>query len=158
MPLQVIRGVISNNPPFVMSQQGRTNPVVFDIARAICLIKAYGPGYVEDHQHCICYFVIHAFFPIILAPKLWFGEKKGREPRSTSGDCSSPLTLRSNWVCTCAVLHPRINHLFDPLVQPVKLLKQVTDSHSKLSTKSKEQESKLKIIYTHIITIIILYY
>jgi hypothetical protein len=65
-----------------MSQQGRTNPVVWDIARAIYLIKGD------------CYFVIHAFFPIILAPTLWFGEKRDGQPRSTSGDCSSPPTLR----------------------------------------------------------------
>ena len=65
-----------------MSQQGRTNPVVWDIARAIYLIKGD------------CYFVIHAFFPIILAPTLWFGEKRDGQPRSTSGDFSSPPTLR----------------------------------------------------------------
>ena len=77
-----VRGVISNILSFVMSQQGRTNPVVWDIARAIYLIKGD------------CYFVIHAFFPIILAPTLWFGEKRDGQPRSTSGDCSSPPTLR----------------------------------------------------------------
>ena len=59
---------------------------------------------------------------MILAPNLWFGEKSDRQPRSTSGGCSSPPTLSTwsvppTWVCTCAVLHPRINHLFDPLIK-----------------------------------------
>ena len=34
-------------------------------------------------------FVIHVFLWIILAPNLWFFEKRDRHPRSTSGDCSS---------------------------------------------------------------------
>ena len=63
-------------------KRGQTNHVVWDIAKAIYLIKGD------------CYFVIHSFFPIILAPTLWFGEKRDGQPRSTSGDCSSPPTLR----------------------------------------------------------------
>ena len=52
-------------------------------------------GHSQGHipyqgRDCICYFVIHTFFCIILAPNLWFGEKRDRKPRSTSGDCSSP--------------------------------------------------------------------
>ena len=39
VPLTLIQGVISNILPFVMSQQGWTNLVVLDIARAIYLIK-----------------------------------------------------------------------------------------------------------------------
>ncbi|CAL8276383.1 unnamed protein product [Boreogadus saida] len=42
VPLTLIQGVISKIPPFVMSQQGRTNLVVWDIARATYLIKAVG--------------------------------------------------------------------------------------------------------------------
>ena len=39
VPLLLIPGVISNIPPFVMSQQGQTDLVVWGRARAIHLIK-----------------------------------------------------------------------------------------------------------------------
>ena len=71
---------------------------------AICDVRTRmnQPGHLGHSQghipyqgrHCICYFVIHALFPIILAPNLWFGGKRDRRPRSTWGDCSSPPTLR----------------------------------------------------------------
>ena len=50
-------------------------------------------GHSQGHipyqgRDCICSFVIHIFFPRILAPNLWFSEKRDQQPRGTSGDCS----------------------------------------------------------------------
>ena len=62
MPPQLIPGVISNNPPFVYVPT-RTNQ----------------PGHLGhipyEGRYCFFYYVIHAFFPIILAPILVQGEE-----------------------------------------------------------------------------------
>ena len=119
-----VRGVISNILPFVMSQQGRTNPVVWDIAWAIYLIKG-------DF-----YFVIHAFFPIILAPTLWFGEKRDGQPRSTSGDCSSPPTLRLSHLSLYLCCMTSFNK---PSIQPSDLTWQVAFISTSRITTTREK-------------------
>ena len=40
---------------------------------------------------CFWSLVIHVFFDIILAPTLWFGEKRDRQPRNASRNCSSTV-------------------------------------------------------------------
>ena len=85
MPLILLPGVISNNPPFVYVPT-RTN-------HSGCL--GHSQGHIPyQGRHYICSFVIHVFFPMILTPNLWFGEKKDRQPRSMSENCSSPTTIR----------------------------------------------------------------
>ena len=86
MPLQLILGVISNNPPFVHALQGQTNQAVWDIARAIYLIKGETASVI----------LLFTF----LAP--------------SQGACLAPHLLTHilfNLSLYLAVLHPGINYL-----------------------------------------------
>ena len=80
VPLLLIPGIIYNIPPFVMSQQGR---------------PTWSPGaqpgpYTLSRGRLLLFFCYLHFLIIVLAPNLRFGEKRDRQPRSTSGDRSSP--------------------------------------------------------------------
>ena len=92
MPLQLIQGVTFNNPLFVYvptrtNQPGRLG---------------HSQGHIPyQGRRCFRSFVIHVFFSIILAPNLRLGEKRDWQPRSTSGDCSSPTYTKD---CSKSVL------------------------------------------------------
>ena len=111
VPLLLKPGVISNIPPFVMSQQGRTNLVVWGIARTIYLIKGETASVL----------MLFTFLIIILAPNLRFG--KMRDSQGARQETAPPhLHYRLfNLSLYLAVLYPGINHLFNPLIKLVKL-------------------------------------
>ena len=90
----------------------------------VCLVILPIRGHIPyQGRHCFCPFVIHVSFCIKLVLILWFGEKRDGQPRSTSGDAPPHLHYRLfSLSLYLAVLHPGINHLFNPLIQPVQLL------------------------------------
>ena len=97
-----------------MYQQGWTDLVLWDIARAIYLIKAESASVYVLFMFPLC---------INTRPNPLVRWEEG----STAKEHVSKLLLNRvhyrlfNLSLYLAVLHPGINHLFNPLIQPVKL-------------------------------------